>query len=125
MGGEEAALTGPDLGLGVSTAEIPDGGALAGHAGGKPVLLVRKGPEWFAIGAVCSHYSGPLPEGLVVGDTVRCPGTMPASACGPARHFGLRPQRRVLLAGGGAGRQGVCDRQGPRGRATEAWPGRP
>ena len=73
MGGEEAALTGPDLALGVSTGEIPDGGALAGHARGKPVLLVRKGPEWFAIGAVCSHYSGPLPEGLVVGDTVRCP----------------------------------------------------
>ncbi|HEX5576237.1 MAG TPA: FAD-dependent oxidoreductase, partial [Gemmatimonadales bacterium] len=29
--------------------------------------------EWFALGAVCSHYSGPLPEGLMVEDTVRCP----------------------------------------------------
>jgi NADPH-dependent 2,4-dienoyl-CoA reductase/sulfur reductase-like enzyme/nitrite reductase/ring-hydroxylating ferredoxin subunit len=70
---EDAALTGPDLQAGVPVAEIPDGGTLAGHAGGKPVLLVRQGEEWFAIGAVCSHYSGPLPEGLVIGDTVRCP----------------------------------------------------
>jgi NADPH-dependent 2,4-dienoyl-CoA reductase/sulfur reductase-like enzyme/nitrite reductase/ring-hydroxylating ferredoxin subunit len=70
---EDAAPTGPDLESGVSIAEIPDGGTLAGHAGGKAVLLVRQGEEWFAIGAVCSHYSGPLPEGLVVGDTVRCP----------------------------------------------------
>jgi NADPH-dependent 2,4-dienoyl-CoA reductase/sulfur reductase-like enzyme/nitrite reductase/ring-hydroxylating ferredoxin subunit len=46
---------------------------LAGHASGKPVLLARCGGEWFAIGAVCSHYSGPLPEGVMVGDTVRCP----------------------------------------------------
>jgi apoptosis-inducing factor 3 len=73
MGGEEAKLTGPDLQSGVAVSEIPDGGMLAGHAAGKPVLLVRQGSEWFAVGAVCSHYSGPLPEGLVVGDTVRCP----------------------------------------------------
>jgi NADPH-dependent 2,4-dienoyl-CoA reductase/sulfur reductase-like enzyme/nitrite reductase/ring-hydroxylating ferredoxin subunit len=70
---EDAALTGPDLESGIPIAEIPDGGVLAGHAGGKAVLLVRQGEEWFAIGAVCSHYSGPLPEGLIVGDTVRCP----------------------------------------------------
>ncbi|MEO8090179.1 MAG: FAD-dependent oxidoreductase, partial [Gemmatimonadales bacterium] len=70
---EHAAPTGPDLESGISIAEVPDGGTLAGHAGGKPVLLVRQGEEWFAVGAVCSHYSGPLAEGLVVGDTVRCP----------------------------------------------------
>ncbi len=73
MGGEDAALTGPDREAGIAVAEVPDGGVLAGHAGGKAVLLVRQGAEWFAIGAVCSHYSGPLPEGIVVGDTVRCP----------------------------------------------------
>jgi NADPH-dependent 2,4-dienoyl-CoA reductase/sulfur reductase-like enzyme/nitrite reductase/ring-hydroxylating ferredoxin subunit len=73
MGGEDAALTGPDFESGVPLEEIPDGGMLVGHARGKPVLLARQGAEWFAIGAVCSHYSGPLPEGLMVGDTVRCP----------------------------------------------------
>jgi apoptosis-inducing factor 3 len=72
MGGEEEAPTGPDLKLGISPRDVPEAG-LAGHADGKPVFLVRRESEWFAIGAVCSHYSGPLPEGLVVGDTVRCP----------------------------------------------------
>jgi apoptosis-inducing factor 3 len=70
---ENLELTGPDLQAGVPISDISDGGMLAGHAAGKPVLLARQGSEWFAIGAVCSHYSGPLPEGLVVGDTVRCP----------------------------------------------------
>ena len=73
MSEEGAALTGPDLMSGVPFGEIPDGGILAGHAGGKAVLLVRQGEEWFAIGSICSHYSGPLAEGLVVGDMVRCP----------------------------------------------------
>jgi apoptosis-inducing factor 3 len=72
MGGE-TQLTGPDLALGIEISQIADGAMVAGHALGKPVLLARRGAEWFAIGAVCSHYSGPLPEGLMVGDTVRCP----------------------------------------------------
>jgi NADPH-dependent 2,4-dienoyl-CoA reductase/sulfur reductase-like enzyme/nitrite reductase/ring-hydroxylating ferredoxin subunit len=73
MSGEEAKLTGPDLEAGIAVSDVPDGGMLAGHAAGKAILLARQGPDWFAIGAVCSHYSGPLPEGLLVGDTVRCP----------------------------------------------------
>ena len=46
---------------------------LLGHAHGEPVLLVRRGEELFAIGAICTHYGGPLGEGLLVDDTVRCP----------------------------------------------------
>jgi NADPH-dependent 2,4-dienoyl-CoA reductase/sulfur reductase-like enzyme/nitrite reductase/ring-hydroxylating ferredoxin subunit len=73
MSEEPKPLAGPDLSLGIADSDVPDGGMLLGHAGGEPVLLVRRGDEIFAIGAVCTHYSGPLAEGLLVGDTVRCP----------------------------------------------------
>jgi NADPH-dependent 2,4-dienoyl-CoA reductase/sulfur reductase-like enzyme/nitrite reductase/ring-hydroxylating ferredoxin subunit len=62
-----------DLTQGVPLDELPDGGTFAGHAQGEPAVLVRQGGEVFAIGALCTHYSGPLAEGLVVGDTIRCP----------------------------------------------------
>src|SRR5258708_6748505 len=63
----------PDLTQGVPIAGVPDGGMLEGHVGEERVLLARRGDEVFAIGAVCSHYSGPLAEGLLVDDTVGCP----------------------------------------------------
>ena len=69
----EAELSGPDLAQGVSLADLPEGGQLLGHSGGEAVLVVRRGEEIFAIGATCTHYGGPLAEGVVVGDTVRCP----------------------------------------------------
>ncbi|HEY2897534.1 MAG TPA: FAD-dependent oxidoreductase [Gemmatimonadaceae bacterium] len=72
MSGEQQ-LQGPDLAAGVPVSIIPDGGMLVGHAQGQAVLLSRRGNEIFAIGATCTHYSGPLGEGLIVGDTVRCP----------------------------------------------------
>ncbi len=64
---------GPDLAEGISLTELADGGKLAGHVGGEQVLLVRRGAEVFAVGAQCTHYGGPLVDGLVVGDTVRSP----------------------------------------------------
>jgi NADPH-dependent 2,4-dienoyl-CoA reductase/sulfur reductase-like enzyme/nitrite reductase/ring-hydroxylating ferredoxin subunit len=64
---------GPDLTLGIAVDDLADGGMLAGHVGEKAVLLARRGSEFFAIGATCSHYSGPLAQGIVVDDTVRCP----------------------------------------------------
>ena len=73
MAQEPAALSGPDLTQGIPLGELADGGKLVGHAGGEQVLLVRRGTEIFAIGAECTHYHGPLVDGLVVGDTVRCP----------------------------------------------------
>ncbi|HXT15778.1 MAG TPA: FAD-dependent oxidoreductase, partial [Gemmatimonadaceae bacterium] len=72
MGGQ-AELKGPDFGAGVKAGDIPAGGTLLGHAQGEPVLLARVNDEYFAIGASCTHYGGPLAEGVVDGDTVRCP----------------------------------------------------
>jgi NADPH-dependent 2,4-dienoyl-CoA reductase/sulfur reductase-like enzyme/nitrite reductase/ring-hydroxylating ferredoxin subunit len=66
-------LAGPDLTKGVAAATIADGSTLLGHAHGEPVLLVRRTNEFFAIGTMCSHWGGPLADGLLVGDTVRCP----------------------------------------------------
>jgi apoptosis-inducing factor 3 len=64
---------GPDLSSGIPVNDIPDGRMILGHVGEDPVLLARRGEELFAIGATCSHYGGPLAEGLMVDDTVRCP----------------------------------------------------
>jgi apoptosis-inducing factor 3 len=73
MGGQQTELAGPDLAAGIEVSEIPDGGSLVGHAAGEAVLVARRGDEVFAVGATCTHYSGPLGEGLIVGETVRCP----------------------------------------------------
>jgi NADPH-dependent 2,4-dienoyl-CoA reductase/sulfur reductase-like enzyme/nitrite reductase/ring-hydroxylating ferredoxin subunit len=70
---EPLTPSGPDLAAGVPSATIPDGGSLLGTFEGEAVLLARHADEFFAIGATCSHYGGPLAEGLIVGDTVRCP----------------------------------------------------
>jgi NADPH-dependent 2,4-dienoyl-CoA reductase/sulfur reductase-like enzyme/nitrite reductase/ring-hydroxylating ferredoxin subunit len=72
MAQEQAPPAGPDLTQGVAFTDLADG-RLVGHVGTDEVLLVHSGSELFAVGAHCSHYHGPLAEGLVVGDSVRCP----------------------------------------------------
>lgn len=72
MAEEKTPPAGPDLTLGVALADFVDG-KLVGHVGEEEILLVQYGSDVFAIGAHCTHYHGPLGEGLVVGDTVRCP----------------------------------------------------
>jgi NADPH-dependent 2,4-dienoyl-CoA reductase/sulfur reductase-like enzyme/nitrite reductase/ring-hydroxylating ferredoxin subunit len=69
---EDKKPSGPDLTKGVSLSEFKDS-KLLGHIGEEDVLLVQAGNEIFAIEPSCSHYHGPLAEGLVVGDTIRCP----------------------------------------------------
>ncbi|MCI0600214.1 MAG: FAD-dependent oxidoreductase [Beijerinckiaceae bacterium] len=64
---------GPNLDEGIPLSALPDGGMLKGELGGEDVLLVRRDDEVFAIGATCTHYGASLAEGLVVGDTIRCP----------------------------------------------------
>jgi nitrite reductase/ring-hydroxylating ferredoxin subunit len=73
MSSQDQQLSGPDLKEGIAATELSDGGMLLGHADGEAVLLAKRGAELFAIGATCTHYNGPLAEGLIVDDTVRCP----------------------------------------------------
>jgi len=70
---DEAKLAGPDLSQGVPLADLAAGGTLIGHVDRDEVLLVRAGDEVFAVSPHCTHYNGPLAEGLMVGSTLRCP----------------------------------------------------
>ena len=62
-----------DFKAGFPVNELSDGGMVAGQLDGEDLLLARRGDEFFAVGAFCTHYHGPLADGLMVGDTVRCP----------------------------------------------------
>jgi apoptosis-inducing factor 3 len=66
-------LTGPDLAVGIALADLRENVPFPGHARGEAIVLVRTGAEVRAVGATCSHYGGPLAEGFVVGETLRCP----------------------------------------------------
>jgi NADPH-dependent 2,4-dienoyl-CoA reductase/sulfur reductase-like enzyme/nitrite reductase/ring-hydroxylating ferredoxin subunit len=66
-------LEGPDFEKGCHIEELPDGGMFLGHAFGEAVLVARRGEEFFAIDATCTHYGGPLAKGLMVDCTVHCP----------------------------------------------------
>ena len=73
MSASSNELTGPDLEKGVEISSVGAGQMIAGHAFGEAVLLAHVEPNWFAIGAKCTHYSAPLAEGVLVGETIRCP----------------------------------------------------
>src|SRR5215470_18106058 len=73
MAAGPSAPSGPDLTQGIAATDVPDNGNLLGHVGDEAVLVARRGNEYFAIGATCTHYSGPLAEGLIERDVVRCP----------------------------------------------------
>jgi len=72
MADQQAPPAGPDLSQGIAPSEF-SGATLLGHVGDEEILLVRSGSEIFAVDAHCSHYHGPLAEGLVDGDSIRCP----------------------------------------------------
>jgi NADPH-dependent 2,4-dienoyl-CoA reductase/sulfur reductase-like enzyme/nitrite reductase/ring-hydroxylating ferredoxin subunit len=73
MSAIQSDTTRPDLALGIAIDTIADGTMLAGNVGDDAVLLARRGNEFFAVGATCTHYGGPLAEGVLVDHTVRCP----------------------------------------------------
>jgi NADPH-dependent 2,4-dienoyl-CoA reductase/sulfur reductase-like enzyme/nitrite reductase/ring-hydroxylating ferredoxin subunit len=73
MASHDTDDTGPDLSQGVTLADFGGQPLLRGHVGDDAVLLARIGDELLAVGANCTHYGGPLAQGLIDGDTVRCP----------------------------------------------------
>lgn len=73
MSQETEGPAGPDLAAGVASEQIAEGGMLVGHVDGDAVLVARTGGRCYAVGAACTHYGGPLPAGIIVGDMVRCP----------------------------------------------------
>src|SRR5215472_7846091 len=73
MATEEKKPRGPDLSAGIPAAELTEGAMLTGHMGDDEVLLVRQRGKLFALSAHCTHYHGPLADGLLVDETIRCP----------------------------------------------------
>jgi NADPH-dependent 2,4-dienoyl-CoA reductase/sulfur reductase-like enzyme/nitrite reductase/ring-hydroxylating ferredoxin subunit len=62
-----------DFRQGVAVNDLANGAILRGVVGAEDAILIRRGDDFFAIGAQCSHYHGELADGLIVDDTIRCP----------------------------------------------------
>ena len=74
MADQNQAPAGPDFSAGIDATQLPDGAMLGGRVGDDAVLLARVGGRCFAIGATCTHYGGPLAEGLLEENgIVHCP----------------------------------------------------
>ena len=69
--GEKTSEGLPNLRDGIASRELAEGRMLVGTFDGENVLVARRDGEVFAVEATCTHYGGPLQEGLLVGDTVR------------------------------------------------------
>src|ERR1700733_9353532 len=70
---EDRQLSGPDLKLGFELDKLIENEPFLGHYEGEAAILVRQGDHVFAMAGTCTHYGGPLAEGLLVGNTIRCP----------------------------------------------------
>ncbi|HEX6219707.1 MAG TPA: FAD-dependent oxidoreductase [Acidimicrobiia bacterium] len=70
----ETKLSGPDLRAdGIPIEEANAGVLSVGHVDGKPVVVVASGEGFYALGGSCTHYGGPLADGLCVDGEIRCP----------------------------------------------------
>jgi NADPH-dependent 2,4-dienoyl-CoA reductase/sulfur reductase-like enzyme/nitrite reductase/ring-hydroxylating ferredoxin subunit len=70
---EDKQLSGPDLKSGVEWSKLTENEPFLGHYEGEALILVRQGDRVFAMAGTCTHYGGPLAEGLLEGNTIRCP----------------------------------------------------
>lgn len=57
----------------LAEAELREGEPRRVEANGVKVVLVRRGERIYALAEVCSHLGGPLAEGKLEDDSVRCP----------------------------------------------------
>jgi NADPH-dependent 2,4-dienoyl-CoA reductase/sulfur reductase-like enzyme/nitrite reductase/ring-hydroxylating ferredoxin subunit len=125
MGTANSKPSGPDFAQGLPADQIADGSMLAGHVGDEAVLVARRGNEFFAIGASCTHYGGPLAEGLMVEDTVRCPWhhacfslrtgeALRAPALAPVACWNVEQREGMIFV------RGKCERAKPQPRGTAA-----
>ncbi len=73
MADDDKKPSGPDLTQGIAATELAEGALLTGHVGDEQVVLVRRNGTVYGVGAHCTHYHGPLAEGIVAGNTIRCP----------------------------------------------------
>ena len=121
MGNSQDTTHGPDLSQGVPLDQLADGTMLVGHVGEEDILVVRRGEDIFAVGAHCTHYHGPLADGLVVDDTVRCPWH---HACFDLRSGealrGAGPESDRVLVGRAARRQDLGEREAQAAAAKAA-----
>jgi len=56
-----------------SVDELKDGEMKQVDAGGTSILLARVNGKYYAVGAICPHYGGPLAEGALCGERIICP----------------------------------------------------
>lgn len=57
----------------MADAELQENQLTRARFGDVPILLVRRNGQIHALAETCSHLGGPLAEGELVGDSVRCP----------------------------------------------------
>jgi apoptosis-inducing factor 3 len=70
----DTGLSGPDLEVdGVPVDEVVPDVPVVGHVGGTPVVVVATDQGVRALGGRCTHYGGPLGDGLCVDGQIRCP----------------------------------------------------
>ncbi|TGL50834.1 pyridine nucleotide-disulfide oxidoreductase [Leptospira wolffii] len=73
MGQEGTEPTGPDFKKGFPVSQIKEGEPIPGQVDGESVLLIKHNNSFFAVGAICTHYTAPLADGILIGSEIRCP----------------------------------------------------
>jgi nitrite reductase/ring-hydroxylating ferredoxin subunit len=96
---EQNTLSGPDFKSGTEFSKLINNEPMLGHYEGEAVVLVRQGDDVFPIAATCTHYGGPLAEGIVVGKTIRCPWHHARFSLSTGEAEGAGPQPRLMLQG--------------------------